>query len=136
MSLSACICATRFTFTIRGTLRTSTLNCPVVIPALLGEVVLSGVNSSLDTWDQSAGGTLIERRVVDWTARRIGFGPGADGVFTSGGTQSNLQGLLLARDERCVVLVVRVSRVVTAGSGLRCWGGCGLWPRRVRTSAW
>lgn len=75
------------------------LNCPVVIPALLGEVVLSGVNSSLDTWDQSAGGTLIERRLIDWTARRIGFGPDADGVFTSGGTQSNLQGLLLARDE-------------------------------------
>ena len=75
------------------------LNCPVVIPALLGEAVLSGVNSSLDTWDQSAGGTLIERRLIDWTARRIGFGAEADGVFTSGGTQSNLQALLLARDE-------------------------------------
>ena len=75
------------------------LNCPVVIPALLGEAVLSGVNSSLDTWDQSVGGTLIERRLIDWTAQRIGFGADADGVFTSGGTQSNLQGLLLARDE-------------------------------------
>ncbi|MER6034956.1 lysine decarboxylase DesA [Streptomyces sp. NPDC001835] len=75
------------------------LNCPVVIPAVLGEAVLSAVNSSLDTWDQSAGGTLIERRLVDWTAARIGLGPNADGVFTSGGTQSNLQALLLAREE-------------------------------------
>ncbi|MBT2387885.1 aspartate aminotransferase family protein [Streptomyces sp. ISL-1] len=75
------------------------LNCPVVIPAVLGEAVLSAVNSSLDTWDQSAGGTLIERRLIDWTARRIGLGPAADGVFTSGGTQSNLQALLLAREE-------------------------------------
>ncbi|MEU6368220.1 lysine decarboxylase DesA [Streptomyces sp. NPDC046931] len=75
------------------------LNCPVVIPAVLGEAVLSAVNSSLDTWDQSAGGTLIERRLVDWTAGRIGLGPAADGVFTSGGTQSNLQALLLAREE-------------------------------------
>ncbi|SCL34722.1 L-2,4-diaminobutyrate decarboxylase [Micromonospora nigra] len=75
------------------------LNCPVVIPALLGEAVLSAVNSSLDTWDQSAGGTLIERRLVDWTAARIGLGPAADGVFTSGGTQSNLHALLLAREE-------------------------------------
>ncbi|MCN9239338.1 aspartate aminotransferase family protein [Streptomyces sp. RY43-2] len=75
------------------------LNCPVVIPALVGEAVLSAVNSSLDTWDQSAGGTLIERRIVDWTTERIGFGPGADGVFTSGGSQSNLQALLLAREE-------------------------------------
>ncbi|MEU3839025.1 lysine decarboxylase DesA [Streptomyces sp. NPDC028635] len=75
------------------------LNCPVVIPAVLGEAVLSAVNSSLDTWDQSAGGTLIERRIVDWTADRIGLGPAADGVFTSGGSQSNLQALLLAREE-------------------------------------
>ncbi|WP_030908214.1 pyridoxal phosphate-dependent decarboxylase family protein [Streptomyces sp. NRRL F-5126] len=75
------------------------LNCPVVIPAVVGEAVLSAVNSSLDTWDQSAGGTLIERRLIDWTAGRIGLGPGADGVFTSGGTQSNLQALLLAREE-------------------------------------
>ncbi|MGW3952702.1 lysine decarboxylase DesA [Streptomyces sp. NPDC004752] len=75
------------------------LNCPVVIPAVLGETVLSAVNSSLDTWDQSAGGTLIERRLIDWTAARIGLGPAADGVFTSGGTQSNLQALLLAREE-------------------------------------
>ncbi|MGW0459996.1 lysine decarboxylase DesA [Streptomyces tendae] len=75
------------------------LNCPVVIPAVLGEAVLSAVNSSLDTWDQSAGGTLIERKLIDWTGARIGLGPAADGVFTSGGTQSNLQALLLAREE-------------------------------------
>ncbi|WFE65755.1 aspartate aminotransferase family protein [Micromonospora sp. WMMD714] len=86
------------------------LNCPVVIPALLGEAVLSAVNSSLDTWDQSAGGTLIERRLVDWTAGRIGFGPAADGVFTSGGTQSNLQALLLAREEA-------YARIVGGGTG-------------------
>ncbi|MFE6098488.1 pyridoxal phosphate-dependent decarboxylase family protein [Streptomyces laurentii] len=75
------------------------LNCPVVLPAVAAEAVLSAVNSSLDTWDQSAGGTLIERRLIDWTAGRIGLGPGADGVFTSGGSQSNLQALLLAREE-------------------------------------
>ncbi|MEV0963494.1 MULTISPECIES: aspartate aminotransferase family protein [unclassified Streptomyces] len=75
------------------------LNCPVVIPAVLAEAVLSAVNSSLDTWDQSAGGTLIERKLIDWTTRRIGLGPAADGVFTSGGTQSNLQAMLLAREE-------------------------------------
>lgn len=74
------------------------LNCPVVIPALLAEVFVSAVNSSLDTFDQSVGGTFVERHLVDWTAGRIGFGPAADGVFTSGGTQSNLQGLHLARD--------------------------------------
>ncbi len=74
------------------------LNCPVVIPALVGEAILSAVNSSLDTWDQSAGATLIERRLINWTAERLGLGAGADGVFTSGGTASNLQGLLIARN--------------------------------------
>ncbi|CAL9399930.1 pyridoxal phosphate-dependent decarboxylase family protein [Streptomyces sp. enrichment culture] len=77
------------------------LNCPVVIPAVLGEAVIAAVNSSLDTWDQSAGGTLIERRLIAWTAERIGFGRAADGIFTSGGSQSNLQALLLAREEAC-----------------------------------
>ncbi|WP_411375310.1 pyridoxal phosphate-dependent decarboxylase family protein [Arthrobacter sp. MPF02] len=74
------------------------LNCPVVIPALVGEAVLSAVNSSLDTWDQSAGGTMIERRLVDWAAGRLDLGGNADGIFTSGGSQSNLQALLIARN--------------------------------------
>ncbi len=61
--------------------------------------MLSAVNSLLDTWDQSAGATLIERRLIDWTAARADLGPAADGVFTSGGSQSNLHALLLAREE-------------------------------------
>jgi len=74
------------------------LNCPVVIPALVGEAVLSAVNSSLDTWDQSAGATMIERRLIEWTAQRLHLGATADGIFTSGGSQSNLQALLIARN--------------------------------------
>lgn len=75
------------------------LNCPVALPALAAEAILAPINSSLDTWDQSAGGTLIERRLIDWTAGRIGLPADADGVFTSGGSQSNLQALHVARDE-------------------------------------
>ena len=89
--------ATRSTSTTPATSPTSTARSS--IPAVLGEAVLSAVNSSLDTWDQSAGGTLIERRLIDWTTARIGLGPAADGIFTSGGSQSNLQALLLAREE-------------------------------------
>ncbi|WP_312044040.1 aspartate aminotransferase family protein, partial [Erwinia sp.] len=54
-----------------------------------------------DTWDQSAGGTLIEQKVIDWTLSRIGLPAESDGIFTSGGTQSNLMAMLLARDCWC-----------------------------------
>ncbi|WP_329152421.1 aspartate aminotransferase family protein [Streptomyces sp. NBC_01456] len=105
------------------------LNCPVVIPALVGEAVLSAVNSSLDTWDQSAGGTLIERRLIDWTAERIGLGERADGIFTSGGSQSNLQAMLLARDEAC-------RRALTGGELPDDARPCDILPRlRILTSA-
>ncbi|MCW8880572.1 MAG: aspartate aminotransferase family protein [Kangiellaceae bacterium] len=75
------------------------LNCPIVYPAILAELILSSINSSLDTWDQSAGGTLIEQSLIDWTCDKVGYEKKlGDGVFTSGGTQSNLMALLLARD--------------------------------------
>ncbi|SKC47835.1 pyridoxal phosphate-dependent decarboxylase family protein [Krasilnikoviella flava] len=73
------------------------LNCPVVVPAVGAEAMLAAVNTSVDTYDQSTVATLMEQRLVEWTARRIGFAAG-DGVFTSGGTQSNLQALHLARE--------------------------------------
>lgn len=77
------------------------LNCPIAIPAILAELLLVSVNSSVDTWDQSAGGTLIEQKLLDWTTEIIGLGGQADGIFTSGGTQSNLMAMLLARDSCC-----------------------------------
>ena len=79
-------------------------NCPVAYPAVAAELLAAAVNASVDTWDQSAGATLIEQGLIDWTAQRIGYDPDrADGVFTSGGTQSNMMALLLARDNHCLV---------------------------------
>lgn len=73
------------------------LNCPVAIPAVGAEAMLAAINTSVDTYDQSTVATLMERRLVAWTNERIGFAAG-DGVFTSGGTQSNLHALLAARE--------------------------------------
>jgi len=73
------------------------LNCPVALPAVGAEAMLAAVNTSVDTYDQSTVATLMERRLVAWTAARVGYAAG-DGVFTSGGTQSNLQALFLARE--------------------------------------
>lgn len=74
------------------------LNCPILVPALAAEVIISSLNSSMDTWDQSAGATFIELKLVEWTLNHIGYPKQGEGVFTSGGSQSNLMGLLLARD--------------------------------------
>jgi L-2,4-diaminobutyrate decarboxylase len=74
------------------------LNCPVAIPALAAEVVATALNTSVDTWDQSTSATLVEQALVAWTASRIGFGEGASGVFTSGGTLSNTHALALSRE--------------------------------------
>lgn len=73
------------------------LNCPVALPAVAAETVLAAVNTSVDTYDQSAVGTLMERRLIETAAGWAGFTAG-DGVFTSGGTQSNLHALFLARE--------------------------------------
>lgn len=87
------------------------LNCPVTIPAVAAEAMLAAINTSVDTYDQSTVGTLMEQRLVRWTADRIGFGPAADGVFTSGGTQSNLQALFLAR-QRALAGLTGMDRVL------------------------
>ena len=39
--------------------------------------------------------------MIDWTLQRIGLPAGSDGIFTSGGTQSNLMAMLLVRDSWC-----------------------------------
>ncbi|HAG38767.1 MAG TPA: pyridoxal-dependent decarboxylase, partial [Pseudoalteromonas sp.] len=53
---------------------------------------------SVDTWDQSAGATLIEQKLIDWSCEKAKLPSTADGVFTSGGTQSNLMAMLVARE--------------------------------------
>jgi len=80
------------------------LNCPITLPSILAEAIATPINTAVETWDQSAGGTFIEQALIDWTTRRIGLGNNADGVFTSGGTQSNLMALLIARDHYCASL--------------------------------
>jgi L-2,4-diaminobutyrate decarboxylase len=73
------------------------LHCPPLLAALAAEVLISAANQSLDSFDQGPSATAVECRVVEWLCELVGF-PGGDGVFTSGATQSNMMGLLLARD--------------------------------------
>ncbi|MCG9891562.1 MAG: aspartate aminotransferase family protein [Thermosynechococcaceae cyanobacterium MS004] len=74
------------------------LHCPPLIAALATEVLITATNQSMDSWDQSPAGTIVEQYVVDWLCQLYGYSPQSDGTFTSGGTQSNLMGMLMARD--------------------------------------
>ena len=74
------------------------LQCPPLVPALTAEVLLTALNQSMDSWDQAPAATAVEERVVEALSETFGYPDAADGVFTSGGTQSNLMGLLLARN--------------------------------------
>ncbi|WP_435102650.1 pyridoxal phosphate-dependent decarboxylase family protein [Halarchaeum sp. P4] len=74
------------------------LQCPPMVPGLAAEALIAATNQSLDSFDQAPAATVLEERVVDALADLFDLGDAADGVFTSGGTQSNFQALLLARD--------------------------------------
>ncbi|PCR88783.1 pyridoxal phosphate-dependent decarboxylase family protein [Natrinema ejinorense] len=77
------------------------LQCPPTIPGLAAEVLVAGTNQSMDSFDQAPAPSVCEERVVSELCDLVAFPAGADGVFTSGGTQSNFQGLLLARAWFC-----------------------------------
>ncbi|WP_281890748.1 aspartate aminotransferase family protein [Paenibacillus sp. YYML68] len=75
------------------------LHCPPLQASLAAELLITGTNASMDSWDQSMSATMVEQEVVRWLCSLFSLPEGgSDGVFTSGGTQSNLMGLLLARD--------------------------------------
>ncbi|WP_373740661.1 aspartate aminotransferase family protein [Neisseria sp.] len=74
------------------------LHCPTMVASQAAEVLINAANQSMDSWDQSPAGSLMEVQMIEWLRQKAGYGKGAAGVFTSGGTQSNLMGLLLARD--------------------------------------
>lgn len=80
------------------------LNCPVAIPALAAEALTASVNTAVETWDQGTSACLIEQKLIEWVAGLIGFDAPAgitpDGVFTTGGTASNLHALFTAREHR------------------------------------
>lgn len=74
------------------------LNCPITLPSIVAEILATSINTAVETWDQSNAATFIEQEVVRWICNEYNFDENADGVFTSGGTQSNFMALLLARD--------------------------------------
>ncbi|WP_374228392.1 aspartate aminotransferase family protein [Streptomyces sp. CNQ085] len=74
------------------------LHCPPLAVAVAADLAVSALNPSQDSWDQAPAATTLETLLLAELAGLVGYGEEATGVLTSGGTESNLMGLMLARD--------------------------------------
>lgn len=74
------------------------LHTPPLLDALAAELVISSMNQSMDSFDLGPLAAVTEQKLVRWMCSEAGLPPTADGTFTTGGSQSNHMGLLLARD--------------------------------------
>ena len=63
------------------------------------ELAAALLNNGMAAFESGPGSTAAERAVIRWLAEQAGYGPGADGVLTSGGSLGNLTALLVARFE-------------------------------------
>lgn len=66
--------------------------------SMLADMLASGMNPHLAGYEQSA--SLVEKIVIDWLAKLIGFPETSGGLLVSGGTMANLNGLAVARNAK------------------------------------
>lgn len=75
------------------------LHCPPLAVPVAADVVAGALNPSMDSWDQAPAATVVEQGLTAAVARLCFPGAAApDAVLTTGGSDSNLHGLLLARE--------------------------------------
>jgi L-2,4-diaminobutyrate decarboxylase len=78
------------------------LHTPPLGAAVAADTVASVLNQSLDSWDQAPAMVGLETEVVRALGTLVyGAASATSGVVTTGGTESNLMGLLLARAAAC-----------------------------------
>src|SRR5262245_56806138 len=74
------------------------LHCPPLAVAAVADLMAAVLNPSMDSWDQAPMASELERELAAGFARLcFPAAPEPDAVITSGGTESNVLGLLLAR---------------------------------------
>lgn len=75
--------------------------------SIIADFVASVINQSLDTWDQSPAATEVERALINYVGETAEI-PIKSGWMTAGGTMSNHQGIILARDSKISQMLVRL----------------------------
>jgi len=74
------------------------LDPPPLIFSILGDLIAAGLNNNLLAYDLSPSITLLEESLCKWFAMKIGFNDSSGGIAASGGTLSNLNALIAARN--------------------------------------
>ena len=75
------------------------LHCPPLAVGVAAELAASAVNPSMDSWDQAPAASEVEALVCRALARLVFPGGGdPDALVTTGGTESNRLGVLVARE--------------------------------------
>jgi len=69
--------------------------------SLAGEILTGLYNPNMCSYQLSSGPMLIEEKLIRWAGERAGFQPDScGGVFTSGGSLSNLTGMICGREAK------------------------------------
>src|ERR687892_1459694 len=60
------------------------------VPAALADLVHGAINQPMSIYEMGPAAGAMEAAVVDWMVERVGWGTGAGGVLTHGGSLANL----------------------------------------------
>ncbi len=74
------------------------LDPPPLIISILGDLIAAGLNNNLLAHELSPSVSLLEESVCKWFSKKLGFTESAGGIAASGGTLSNLNALVAARN--------------------------------------
>ncbi len=74
------------------------LDPPPLVLSIVGDLIAAGLNNNLLAYELSPSLTNLEESLFKWFSKKIGFGKHSGGIASSGGTLSNLNALIAARD--------------------------------------
>jgi len=69
---------------------------PATPAGAFADLIASALNVNVTAWRSAPAATELERTVVGWLGSMIGYGEGAHGLLTSGGSMANLIAMLIA----------------------------------------
>ena len=74
------------------------LDPPPLMISILGDLIAAGLNNNLLANELSPSISLLEESICKWFSEKLGFTGSSGGIAASGGTLSNLNALVAARN--------------------------------------